>query len=332
MAPPRAMLRHVLSAMPSPPDSFIRFQPTYQTRVWGGRRLETRFGRILPDPDLPYGESWEISAREEADCEVVGGTHGGRRLSELWADPALRRALFGEKAPDLERFPLLCKILDAREKLSVQVHPPASVADELGGEPKTEVWYIADAAPGAVLYVGVVEGVDETAFREAIAAGEVERCIHALPVEKGQHLFIPSGRLHAIGAGLLIYEIQQSSDTTYRVYDWNRPGIDGSPRALHVEESLKCIDFADTAPAMDAAEGELLVHCEHFRLERHLLAAGAPLAEAVRGRFAIVTVVEGGVGDGATRFGEGDFLLVPPGGGGGLKADGGAAVLLTTWG
>ncbi len=318
--------------MPSASDSFIRFEPIYQTRVWGGRLLETRFGRILPDSRLPYGESWEISAREEADCRVVGGPYDGRRLSGLWADPTLRRALFGEQAPEAERFPLLCKILDAREKLSVQVHPPASVAGELGGEPKTEVWYIADAEPGAVLYVGVVEGVDEVRFREAIAAGEVESCIHALPVRKGQHLFIPSGRLHAIGAGLLIYEIQQSSDTTYRVYDWNRPGIDGKPRALHVEESLKCIDFADTAPSMDEADGEMLVHCEHFRLERHRLAAGRALAEAVRGRFAIVTVVGGGVGDGATGFGEGDFFLVPPGGGGGLRAEGEAEVLVTTWG
>lgn len=318
--------------MPLPSDSFIRFEPIYQTRVWGGRLLETRLGRILPDPGLPYGESWEISAREEADCRVIGGSFDGRRLSELWADPALRRALFGEEAPEAERFPLLCKILDAREKLSVQVHPPASVAGELGGEPKTEVWYIAHAEPGAVLYVGVVEGVDEGRFREAIAAGEVERCIHALPVGKGQHLFIPSGRLHAIGAGLLIYEIQQSSDTTYRVYDWNRPGIDGKPRDLHIEESLKCIDFTDTAPAMGEAGGELLVHCEHFRLERHRLAAGTPLAEAVRGRFAIVTVVEGGIGDGTARFGEGDFFLVPPDGGEGLRSEGDAEVLATTWG
>ena len=257
------------------PDSFIRFAPIYQTRVWGGRLLETRFGRVLPDPDLPYGESWEISARPEADCRVLGGSLDGRCLTELWADPVLRLALFGEDAPETERFPLLCKILDAREKLSIQVHPPAAVAVELGGEPKTEVWYIAAADPGATLYVGVAEGIDEARFREAIAAGEVERCVHSIAVSKGQHLFIPSGRLHAIGAGLLIYEIQQNSDTTYRVYDWNRPGIDGKPRALHIEESLRCIDFGDVTPAMGEAEGTLLAACEHFRLERHCLAPGA---------------------------------------------------------
>ncbi len=312
-------------------ESFIRFEPIYQTRVWGGRLLADRFGRPLPDPSLPFGESWEISARPEADSRVAGGSLGGRRLSELWADRALRSSLFGEKAPEADRFPLLFKILDARDTLSIQVHPPASIAPELGGEPKTEVWYIADAAPGAKLYFGVKEGVDEARFRGALISGEAESCVHAVPVSKGQHLFIPSGRLHAIGAGLLIYEIQQNSDTTYRVYDWNRPGIDGKPRELHVEESLRCIDFTDVNPGMDEPQGNLLVSCEHFRLERHALAAGATLDAVTRGRFAILTVVAGEITDGDSVFSEGDFFLVPPGGGAGLHAIGEAEALLTTW-
>lgn len=313
------------------PDSFIRFEPIYQTRVWGGRLLAERFGRDLPDPELPFGESWEISARVEADSRVVGGSLDGRRLTDLWGDRGLRPALFGEDAPELADFPLLFKILDARDTLSIQVHPPASVAAEFGGEPKTEVWYIADAAPGAMLYVGVKEGVDEARFREALVQGEAESCVHAVPVKKGQHLFIPSGRLHAIGAGLLIYEIQQNSDTTYRVYDWNRPGIDGKPRELHVEESLRCIDFSDVTPGMDEPEGNLLVACEHFRLERHALAAGTTLDEVTQSRFAIITVVAGEITDGDNVFSEGDFFLVPPGRGAGLHAVGEAEVLLTTW-
>jgi mannose-6-phosphate isomerase len=288
-------------------------------------------GRVLPDPELPFGESWEISAREEADSRVVGGSFDGRRLTELWADRDLRLALFGKAAPEVGNFPLLFKILDARDTLSIQVHPPASVAVELGGEPKTEVWYIADAAPGAMLYVGVKEGVDEARFRESLDHGKAESCVHAVPVKKGQHLFIPSGRLHAIGAGLLIYEIQQNSDTTYRVYDWNRPGIDGKPRELHVEESLRCIDFTDVNPGMDEPEGNLLVSCEHFRLERHTLATGATLDEVTQGRFAVITVVSGEITDGKSAFPEGDFFLVPPGGGTGLHAVGEAEVLLTTW-
>ena len=313
------------------PDSFIRFEPVYQTRVWGGRLLADRFGRELPDRDQPYGESWEISAREEADSLVTGGSLKGKHLSEIWSDPGLRGSLFGENAPATERFPLLFKILDARDTLSIQVHPPASVAAELDGEPKTEVWYIADADPGAKLYVGVREGIDAATFREALEKGTVESCIHAIPVVKGQHLFIPSGRLHAIGAGLLIYEIQQNSDTTYRVYDWNRPGIDGKPRALHVEESLRCIDFSDTAPSLDEPAGEVLANCEHFRLERHQFEAGTTLDRILRGRFAIITVVEGTLTSKGELFREGDFFLVPPGRGGDIAAPETGSVLLTTW-
>lgn len=316
--------------MPTIP-SFIRFEPFYQTRVWGGRSLAERFGRRLPDPDLPYGESWEVSARGEADSRVSGGPFDGMRLSQLWSDPGLRRSIFGTDAPDADRFPLLCKILDARDTLSIQVHPPAEVAPELGGEPKTEVWYIAEAAPGATLHVGVRRGVDETKFRYALAHGGVEGCVHEIPVAKGQHIFIPSGRLHAIGAGLLIYEIQQNSDTTYRVYDWNRPGIDGKPRELHVEESLRCIDFDDVEPSMDEPEGTLLASCEHFRLEGHDLAAGVCLDEAAAGRFVIATVVEGLLGCGDERFGAGDFFLMPPGRAAEIHAAEPARILLTTW-
>lgn len=320
----------VVSTLANP---YLRFEPIYQARVWGGRVLETRFGRRLPDEATPYGESWEISAREEADSRVAGGSWKGKTLRNLWADPAARAEIFGNDAPSGERFPLLCKILDARDKLSIQVHPPAAVADELGGEPKTEVWYIAHAEPGAELYVGVREGVTRESFREALEQGTAENLVHAIPVETGQHIFIPSGRLHAIGAGLLIYEIQQNSDTTYRVYDWNRTGLDGKPRDLHVEESLRCIDFDDVEPTMDEAEGTLLCACEHFRLERHGIAAGGSLGEATKGRFAIVTVVEGSLAAGEDLFEEGDFFLVPAGATEGLPVAGGdgAVVLVTGW-
>ncbi len=318
--------------MTLPVDSFIRFEPIYQTRVWGGRGLEARFGRILPDPALPFGESWEISAREEADSVVIGGTFAGKSLTQLWADPESRLSLFGENAPQEDRFPLLFKILDARDKLSIQVHPPAELAAGMGGEPKTEVWYIAHAEPGAKLYAGVRHGVDEESFREAIESGRAERSVHAIPVETGQHIFIPSGRLHAIGAGLLIYEIQQNSDTTFRVYDWNRPGIDGKPRQLHVEESLQCIDFSDIEPEMDESEGALLVECDHFRLEKHQLSAGESIFGITRGRFAVITVIGGLLRDGEAIFREGDFFLIPAGAEGvGAVAESGAGILLTTW-
>ncbi len=312
--------------------SCIRFTPVYQTRVWGGRLLETRLGRELPDSEFPYGESWDVSAREEADCEVSAGSLQGKRLSELWSDRTLRSVIFGEKAPESDRFPLLCKILDARERLSIQVHPPAELAKELGGDSKTEVWYIAEAKPGAVLYVGLKGGVDQVAFRRALETGDVEYCVHSLPVSAGQFIFIPSGRLHAIGAGLMIYEIQQNSDTTYRVFDWNRVGIDGRPRTLHIEESLRCIDFSDVEPEMDRIDGNVIVDCEYFRLEKHLIHSGESIAQAIQKRFAILTIISGSVTGADTLMKEGDFAIIPVGSNADLIADGDTEILITTWG
>jgi mannose-6-phosphate isomerase len=155
------------------------------------------------------------------------------------------------------RFPILIKILDAREKLSLQVHPPARVAAQLGGEPKTEMWYIADAQPGAELYAGLRRGVTREEFELRVRDGTVADCFHRVRVRAGDVMFLPSGRVHAIGAGIVIFEIQQNSDTTYRVFDWNRPGLDGKPRELHVEQSLQCIDFEDFEPAL--AQGGLRI-------------------------------------------------------------------------
>jgi mannose-6-phosphate isomerase len=158
--------------------------------------------------------------------------------------------LLGSAPPEHGRFPLLVKILDAREKLSLQVHPPPEQAARLGGEPKSELWYIADADPGAELYVGLKRGVTRAEFEKKIKSGEVAECFHQIHVRAGDAMFLPSGRLHAIGGGLVIFEIQQNSDTTYRVFDWNRVGLDGKPRALHIKESLASINFEDFEPGL----------------------------------------------------------------------------------
>lgn len=318
--------------MSTPSVPFLRFAPLYQTRVWGGRNLESQFHRTLPDETQPYGESWEIAAREEADSKVLAGPYGEKTLSELWADPESRKSIFGPKAPDSDRFPLLCKILDAKEKLSIQVHPPAEIAPSLGGEPKTETWYIAHAKPGAELYVGVEEGVTEEAFREALEKGTAEELVHAIPAKTGEHIFIPSGRLHAIGAGLVIYEIQQNSDTTYRVYDWGRIGLSGKPRDLHIEESLKSIDFDDVSPSMDEPDGTLLCECEHFRLERHSANVGENIASASGGSFSILTMVSGRITGGGDSLIPGDFVILPEGADvTSLVAEEESEFLLTTW-
>ncbi|WP_367874994.1 type I phosphomannose isomerase catalytic subunit [Luteolibacter sp. Populi] len=290
----------------------IVFEPLYMQRVWGGRELERQYGRTLPDT-APYGESWEIVDREGEQSVVRSGPFAGRSLHELWTGN--REEIFGSGLPDSERFPILIKVLDARDELSIQVHPPAALAGALGGDPKTEMWYIAGADPGAKLHVGLKAGVNRPAFEEAIANGTVADCVHAIEPEIGQSIFIPSGRLHAIGAGFLIHEIQQNSDTTYRVFDWNRLGLDGQPRALHVAESLASIDFSDFEPEMDTPRGSVIAECEYFRVEKLTLAAGERTGNREPGRFSIFSVAEGQVTCGTSRFSKGDFFLLPRGGG-----------------
>jgi len=289
----------------------IRFQPLYQQRVWGGRTLESEYGRQLPDP-APYGESWEIVDREEAQSLVATGPLAGTSLHELWSSS--REEVFGADLPDSDRFPLLIKVLDARDDLSIQVHPPAAVAPRLGGEPKTEMWFIAGAEPDAKLYVGLKQGVTREDFERSLADGSVADLVHPIRPRAGESIFIPSGRLHAIGAGFLIHEIQQNSDTTYRVFDWNRPGLDGKPRELHIEPSLASIDFDDVEPTMDQPDGATLADCPLFRVEKLELAPGASVDNGRADRFAIFSVAEGELhaSDGE-RFGKGDFLLNPAG-------------------
>lgn len=288
----------------------LTFKPLYMERVWGGRELERVYGRTLPDPHQPFGESWEIVDREREQSVVDHGPLAGSSLHELWS--TRREEIFGEGFDGHPRFPILIKVLDARDDLSIQVHPPVQLAAGLGGEPKTEMWFIADCDPGAKLYVGLKRGVTKAAFEQAIAAGTVAECVHAVTPRPGDSIFIASGRLHAIGAGFLIHEIQQNSDTTYRVFDWNRLGLDGQPRALHVAQSLASIDFADFEPAMDTPVGERLAGCPYFNTDQKSLVAGQVLTNPVAGQFAILSVVEGALASAGGRcFSKGQFLILP---------------------
>jgi mannose-6-phosphate isomerase len=288
----------------------IIFHPLYMERVWGGRELERVYNRALPDPALRYGESWEIVDREEAQSVVSGGLFAGKTLNELWTQHGEK--IFGNGFPNSERFPILIKVLDARDDLSVQVHPPASIATQLGGEPKTEMWYIADHDPGAKLYVGLKSGVTRSDFEKAITDGTVAKCVHAITPKSGNSIFIESGRLHAIGAGFLIHEIQQNSDTTYRVFDWNRLGLDGKPRELHVAESLASIDFADFEPTMDQPCGDTLASCEYFKTDRKKLAIGKLIGNPRAGQFSILSIAEGMLeSTSGQTYGKGSFILLP---------------------
>lgn len=284
----------------------IVFQPLFAERVWGGRHLESLYGKSLPAGN-PIGESWEIVDRETEQSVVANGPLKGRTLHELWSEN--RAEIFGKTTIDSPRFPLLFKLLDARERLSVQVHPPAAVAPKLKGEPKTEMWYFADCDPKSEIYAGLKNGVTRESFAKALQDGTVAEQIHTLPVKAGEAIFIPSGRIHAIGAGNVIVEVQQNSDTTYRVFDWNRVGLDGKPRSLHLDESLESTDFNDFEPELARQNGELVVECEYFRVEKWELAT--PRQANTEAGFAIFTCVNGVIQCGDSQFKAGDFFLVP---------------------
>ncbi len=287
----------------------ITFQPIYQQRVWGGRQLEHVYNRDLPS-EAPYGESWEISDRELEQSMVVSGIYGGITLNELWNRH--RDEVFGMDMPVCDRFPLLIKILDARSDLSIQVHPTESVAEELGGDAKAEMWYIAAVDPGAKLYVGLKNGTTKDDFEQAVQSGTVEDVVHAITPSAGESIFIESGRLHAIGAGFLIYEIQQNSDTTYRVFDWNRVGLDGHPRELHVDESMRCIDFEDFEPSVDQLECQTLASCEHFLVDQLDFSDAQSVSLTIVERFAIISIVHGALEDTTgKRYKAGDFFILP---------------------
>ncbi len=297
----------------------LTFQPIFQERVWGGRELERLYRKPLP-PGVPIGESWEISDRPGNVSVIANGTLAGKDLRWLMEHHAAD--LLGEASPASGRFPLLIKILDAQDKLSLQVHPPPAKAAELGGEPKTELWYVAEAAAGAELYAGLKRGVTRTEFEQRIKAGTVAECFHPVSVRRGDAMFLPSGRVHALGAGLVIFEIQQNSDTTYRVFDWNRPGLDGKPRELHIPQALASIDFGDYEPALlppapaqsGAVRTRPLVHDPLFAVEACELDGGASVTLQPN-KMQIVALLDGLVqtSDGAVTLAlaAGQFCLIP---------------------
>jgi mannose-6-phosphate isomerase len=253
-------------------DYPLRFQPVLRRYLWGGRRLETVLGKPLPPGD-DYAESWEVVDHGEDQSVVVAGALEGMTLGQLVSQ--FGNALLGSDAPQAQ-FPLLFKFLDAQKNLSVQVHPNDQQAAQLvpPDRGKTEAWIVMHAEPSSRIYAGLKSGVDRVQLESAIAAGTAEDCLHFIEPNVGDCLFIPAGTVHAIGAGLVIAEIQQSSDTTYRLYDWNRVGADGQPRQLHVEESLAVIDFdsgpVDVQEAVGTGQAhvECLVACDKFIVNR----------------------------------------------------------------
>lgn len=226
------------------PFGLLTFHEQYFERIWGGQRLRTLFGKPIP-PDKPIGEAWLVSDHPSAVSVVKQGPHAGRTLHDLVEQDA--DALLGSasKLTPHGRFPLLLKLLDSTDVLSVQVHPDDATAARLG-EPdvgKTEMWHILHADAGAKIICGTVPGTTPDAFKEAISVGRLEEHLVSVEVHAGDSIMVDAGTVHAIGAGIVLAEIQQNSDLTYRLYDWNRVDSGGKPRALHIEKGLIATNF-----------------------------------------------------------------------------------------
>jgi mannose-6-phosphate isomerase len=310
-------------------EDFIAFIPIPMERVWGGRDLAVVLGRTLPDGP-PIGESWEIVDRVEAQSVVANGAWRGRTLADIRRKHTAE--LLGPQVQPEQPFPILVKWLDCQERLSLQVHPPAAVAGELGGEPKTENWYVAAARPDASLIVGLKRGVSEDDFAKALSEERLEACVHRFPVAAGDSILVESGRLHAIDGGNLILEIQQNSDTTYRVYDWGRVGLDGKPRTLHVEPSLRSIDFNDFEPEpLRQPQGDcVLAECREFRIRQFMNASDVErLVELPAGMAQLIHAIKGDLAIGEQQLKRGDSGLIPYVKNVTLRLSPGAIVLVT---
>jgi mannose-6-phosphate isomerase len=257
--------RTVVGKIPGVNAYPLKFRPIYKQRIWGGQKLREVFGKDLP-PGEKIGESWELADLPEDKSIIANGELKGQTLiSAIGQYPV---EITGE--PYFEGpFPLLIKFLDARDVLSVQVHPDEKTVERLGeGQPKTECWYIIFAEPDAVIYKGLKKGVTKSQFAEAIQNGNVADLLAKVPVEAGQCHFLPAGTAHAIGPGLVIAEIQLPSDTTYRVFDWNRVDQTGRPRELHIEQALESIHFNMTEDELPVTTIGRLANCEFFFIDK----------------------------------------------------------------
>lgn len=316
------------------------FRHVYRDYLWGGGRIAERYGR--DDAPACCAESWEISPHPDGPSVVANGPLAGRGLQELCDEYG--EALLGS-ACEGTRFPLLFKIIDAKQKLSVQVHPSEETAEAVEGEPKTEMWYLLDADKGASIYCGLRDCPGPRTLRDALAEHHVPDLLVAHSSEVGCAMFVPGGTVHAIGDGNLIYEVQQNSNTTYRVYDWDRVGADGKSRALHVEKAVAVIQWrapklgflkpVDMAAGAPENRRRRILRSDFFELNETMLRGREPVKMDGLSFHALF------VEEGTARlvWGEGESLELPKGtsclvpaavGAYALEPVGGEAKVLTT--
>lgn len=280
-------------------------EPKLSPAIWGGGELVAEYGK-RGDPNAKIGESWECW---DADT-VTNGSLSGASVADLRAKLGAR--LLGDLDPK-RIFPVLTKIITAHDWLSVQVHPDDAYAQRVEHQAngKTESWYVFSAQPGARLVLGWTRDTSREEYERRVADGTLGEILRKIPVKAGDTIYIPAGTVHAIGSGVTLFETQQASDLTYRMFDWNRVGADGEPRQLHIEESLKCINFDDFEPTLDKSDSETLVTCDWFHVERWFL--NQSRQANLEAKFAVFQVVAGTVSLGTRFFRPGDLFLVPAG-------------------
>lgn len=290
--------------------------------IWGGNRLREEYGKVSAADKI--AESWELSCHKDGQSVIVGGEFDGKTLSDYIA--AKGKGVLGKNCDRFEYFPVLIKLIDAKDNLSVQVHPSNDYALRVEGEyGKTEMWYIVDCDPGAELLYGFKHEISKEEFAERIANNTLLEVTNNVPVHKGDVFFIESGTLHAIGKGILIAEIQQNSNTTYRIYDYGRVGKDGKPRELHVEKAKEVTELvppkypttAQGAPTpIEGGKQTLLRSCEYFNVNKLELDGTAKLT-AGEGSFNSLLVLDGEfeVADGIEKVTakKGDSLFISAG-------------------
>jgi mannose-6-phosphate isomerase len=300
----------------------LRFAPLLKRFLWGGKQLGTLLGKPIGEGE-DYAESWEVADHGLDQTVVHGGPLAGMTLAAVMEKHG--KELLGRHFVRRSRFPLLFKYLDCNKVLSVQVHPNDAAAakqtpPDLG---KTEAWVILAAEPGSLVYAGLKRGFDRAALEREVHRGTTELCLHKFEPRVGDCIFIPAGTVHALGDGLVVAEVQQASDTTFRLFDWNRLGPDGKPRQLHVEESLAAIDYSagpvqpQVPQPSDRPFVERLIVCEKFILDRWRFPGLEPTARTIGGddRFHIISVLTGSVtiatGSTTDRLNLGQTLLLP---------------------
>ena len=291
----------------------LRLKSIFRRYLWGGRRLETMLGKSLGEGD-DYAESWEVVDHGEDQSEVIDGAVAGQSLRQLVSEH--NAELFGKHA-GLEQFPLLLKLLDCNRTLSVQVHPNDEQAAQLDPPDlgKTEAWVVLAADEGSKIYAGLKSGVTREELNSALHEGRCEECLHEFEPAVGDCVFIEAGTIHALGAGLLIAEIQQASDTTFRLFDWNRLDADGNRRPLHIEQSLATIDFSRGPVAIQKPQAtsdggrERLVDGDKFVLDR--ISVRDNYACGGDDRFHVVVVIEGAIQIDGMTFEKGETCLLP---------------------